>query len=412
MRVPPAETFRDSLPDSHSDSHVRAPVVEVAGYRVELAGPSDDPEIRALLREPMGGGIRISLEREPDARLAGAMEGDRHVTMVARDPAGRIAAMGSRSVRTVWLDGAPARLGYIGQLRRRPEASRAAGPLLRAGFQVLGATREPGELPFDLTSIAADNLPARRLLERGVRGVPPYLPLAEVVTCLVPTGGRMRRRRGVAPGAGPRSAGAPTVRPATTLAEVADRLTRTLSREQLAPVWTEAELASPERARGLSVGDFLVAEGAGGEVGGCAAVWDQRAFKQSRVRGYPPALGILRPLLNPFRTLAGAPGLPPPGEVLRMGFLSHVAIEGDDPEVFLSLVQAARQAARARGLDGLATGFVRGHPLLEALLGATRARTYETVLYALPWTPDARLPALLAAPTLDGRRLHVEVATL
>jgi hypothetical protein len=388
---------------------VEPPVVEVAGYRVELAAPSDDPEIRALLREPMGGGVRISLEREPDARLAGRMEGDRHVTMVARDPAGRIAAMGSRSVRTVWLDGAPARLGYIGQLRRRPEASRAAGPLLRAGFQVLGATRAPGELPFDLTSIAAENSAARRLLERGLRGVPPYLPLAEVVTCLVPTGGRLRGQWVErVPGAGALSAGAPTIRPARTLAEVADRLARTLTREQLAPVWTEADLASPERARGLSVRDFLVAEGAGGEVGGCAAVWDQRAFKQSRVQGYPPALGFLRPLLNPFRTLAGEPRLPPPGEVLRMGFLSHVAVEGDDPELFLSLLQTARTAARARRLDWLATGFVRGHPLLEALLGATRPRTYETVLYALPWAPDAPLPTLGS----DGRRMHVEVATL
>jgi len=399
VRAPPGETSRETPGETLPDP----PVVKVAGHRVELAGPGDDPEIRALLREPMGGGIRISLEREPDARIAGAMEGDRQVTMVARDRMGRIAAMGSRSVRTVWLDGAPARLGYIGQLRRRPEASRAAGPLLRAGFQVLGTTRQPDELPFDLTSIAAGNVPARRLLERGVRGIPPYLPLAEVVTCLVPTGGRLRR------GADAPSAGGPPVRPARTLAEVAACLSRTLSREQLAPRWTEAELASPARTRGLCLGDFLVAEGAGGEVCGCAAVWDQRAFKQSRVQVYPPALGLLRPLLNPFRALAGAPRLPPPGSVLRMGFLSHVCSEEDDPEIFLSLVRAARRAARARGLDWLATGFVRGHPLLDALRGATRPRTYETVLYALPWSPDPPLPTL---PALDGRRLHVEVATL
>jgi hypothetical protein len=379
-------------------------VVEVAGYRVDLAGPTDDPEIRALLREPMGGGIRLSLEREPDARLAGGVEGDRHVTMVARDPSGRIAAMGSRSVRTVWLDGAPARVGYIGQLRRRPEAARAAGPLLRAGFQVLGATRGADELPFDLTSIAAENLPARRLLERGVRGIPPYVPLAEVVTCLVPAGGRAGRARGTA---------RPTVRPARDVAEVASCLQRTLSREQLAPVWTEAELASPVRSRGLTPADFLVAEGAAGEVLGCAALWDQRAFKQSRVQGYPPALGALRPVLNPLRSLVGVPRLPSPGAVLPMAFLSHLAVEGDDPATFLALVRAARTAARARGLDWLATGFVRDHPLLGVLEGATRPRIYETVLYALPLTQataaDPPLAALLGG---SGPRLHVEVATL
>jgi hypothetical protein len=377
------------------------PRVDVAGYRVELAAPSDDPGIRALLREPMGGGIRISLEREPDARLAGGVEGERHLTMVARDRSGHMAAMGSRSVRTVWLDGAPARVGYLGQLRRRPEASRAAGPLLRAGFQVLGATRRPDELPFDLTSIASENVAARRLLERGVRGIPRYLPLAEVVTCLLPGGAGSPGRRGSSPG--------PRVRPLTGFPEVAHFLGRVLSRHPLAPVWTEEVLTSPTRSRGLSAGDFLVAEGAGGEILGCAALWDQRAFKQSRVQGYPPVLGVLRPLLNPFRTLAGLPGLPPPGAVLSMAFLSHLAVEGDDPETFLALVQSARLAARARGIHWLATGFVRGHPLLGVLEGAVPLRTYETVLYALPWDPGTSLPAFKGP---GGEGPHLEVATL
>jgi hypothetical protein len=52
---------------------------------VDLATPADDPEIRRLLRDnPMDGEIRVSLEREPNAFLAAAVEGEPHHMVVAR----------------------------------------------------------------------------------------------------------------------------------------------------------------------------------------------------------------------------------------------------------------------------------------------------------------------------------------
>ena len=362
-----------------------APVVR--RYHAAVADAADEPEIRALLRQPMEGRFRVALEREPDSRLAASVEGDRHFTMVVRDVAGRIVATGSRSVRTVWLDGAPARLGYVGQLRRDPSAAAAAGPILRAGFATLAATRGPGELPFDLTSIAADNAPARRLLERGIRGVPPYRPLGELVTCFVPArGGRLTRRA------------LPPVRQGER-AELAACLGRNLARFQLAPVWSETDLACGSRCRGLAARDLFVVDGGRG----CAALWDQRAFKQTRIHGYSPALARLRPLLGPLLRLRGAPPLPAPGSTVASAFLSHAAVDDDYPDAFLGLVEHARSAARARGIDWLVTGFVEGHPLLAALLRAARPRTYRTVLHAICWTPDAPLPA---------GRLHVEPAVL
>lgn len=388
-------------------------------YRARLAGPEDEPGIRSLLRQPMEGEIRLALEREPDARLAAGIEGDRHFTMVVEDAGGRIVAMGSRAVRTVWVDGEPARVGYVGQLRRDPSAAAAAGPILRAGYQVLASTREPDELPFDLTSIAADNRPARRLLERGLRGVPRYQPLGELVTCLVPTSGPVLRLSSAArvlrrprsagrlaasdPGTGPHPEGVPDGR---SVGEVVACLSRNLARRHLAPVWREDDLTSATRCRGLAPTDFRVVRGPGGEVCGCAALWDQRAFKQTRIRGYSARLARLRPLLNPLLRLGGRPPLPPVGSTLALAYLSHVAVDGDDPEPFLALLDHARAEARARGIDWLVTGFVEGHPLLGPLLRAARPRTYRTILYAVGWTHGARVPEL------DASGLHVEPATL
>jgi hypothetical protein len=382
-----------------------APAGPVGRYTVGLADAADEPGIRALLRVPMDGEIRVALEREPDSRLAAAIEGDRHHTMVVRAGGGRVVAMGSRAVRTVWLDGAPARLGYLSQLRRHPALEGIPTRVLRLGYATLADTRQPDELPYDLTSIVADNRPARRLLERGLPGIPPYRPLGELVTCMVPTRGvmalRPRRLPPVSPGGG-------------RLLEVGACLARNLSRHQLAPVWNAHDIAGGARSRGLAAGDLLVVHGAdhgpargpGGYVRGCAAIWDQRAFKQTRVRGYSPGLGRVRPVLNPLLRLAGRPPLPPAGATVAMAYLSHVAVDGDDPETFLALVARARRIARARGVDWLVTGFVAGHPLLGPLLRAARPRTYRAILYAVGWAPDAPPPAL------DGRRLHVEVATL
>ncbi|HET9552787.1 MAG TPA: hypothetical protein VFP50_07455, partial [Anaeromyxobacteraceae bacterium] len=153
-----------------------------AAVQMEPARPGDEPALRRLLREsPFAGAVSLSLEREPDFQLAAAVEGDRHDVVVARAPDGRVEGLASRSVRTAWVNGRPARLGYLGQLRAGA-GGRGRVRLLRHGFRLLDAARRPDELPFDLTSIVSDNLPARRLLEAGLPGFPTYRPLGELVT--------------------------------------------------------------------------------------------------------------------------------------------------------------------------------------------------------------------------------------
>src|SRR5947209_4492815 len=160
---------------------------------VEEAVPEDDPELRRLLRDnPMQGEIRVSLEREPNAFLAAAVEGEPHRTIVARDlGTGGIAGMGSRSVWNAFVNGEPCRLGYLSQLRV-DRAHRRRKRLLTAGYDLIRSFRRPDEMPFDLTSIVADNEVARRLLGAGLPGLPAYREIAEWTTLIVPTTSRPR----------------------------------------------------------------------------------------------------------------------------------------------------------------------------------------------------------------------------
>jgi hypothetical protein len=361
---------------------------------VDLATPEDDPEIRRLLREnPMDGAIRVSLEREPDASLAAAVEGDRHATVVARDPGtGRIVGMGTRAVWNAFVNGEPRRLGYLSQLRV-DRASRGRLRLLTAGYKVLGDLRKPDEAPFDLTSIIADNETARRLLGRGLPGLPTYRELSGFVTLVVPTlrPGRKKASVRIEPGQPERTS------------EIADCLERNRRRYQMAPFFSAEDLRSPERSRGLAPRDFRLAL-RNDRIVGCLALWDQGTFKQVIVRGYAPGLARWRPWINRLPRSLGIPRLPDPGEPLPHATISHVAVDQDDPEIFQALLESAHAEACARRYAYIVIGFAAGHPWLAWLEKRFRPRRYESRLYTVQWNGGAE--------PLDDRPVHVEAALL
>jgi hypothetical protein len=356
------------------------------GFVPDWARESDDAALRLLLREtPMDGRVRISLEREPSFFRAAEIEGDRHYTAVARSPvSGEIFGMCSRSVREVYVDGELRRLGYLSQLRVSPTRGKSGRTLLRYGFDYLRSTHRTDELPFDVTTVIADNVRARRLLEAGLPNLPSYRRLESLLTFLLPAPrGRGRSAQSV-------EAGSPRL-----ARSILDCLQRNARRFQFAPHWTERNVC----IGGLRWEDFVVAM-KGGRVVGCAARWDQRAFKQAVVRGYDPALRRWRPLLNLF----GA-GLPPVGGVLPFGFVSHLAVDEDDPDIFSDLIGVARSGAGREGCRWLALGLAARHPLAEQVRRQFRGtREYESILY-LVHEPGSEV-------ALDGRVPHLEVAVL
>jgi ribosomal protein S18 acetylase RimI-like enzyme len=365
----------------------------VGEITIEPARPEDDPELRRLLRDnPMDGEIRVSLEREPNAFLAAAVEGEPHRTIVARDH-GAVIGMGSRSVWNAFVNGEPRRLGYLSQLRV-DRAFRGRPRLLAAGYDLLRSMRGPDELPFDLTSVVADNQTARRLLGAGLPGLPVYRELEGFVTMVIPTTSRAKKAPRIIRG----GRGA--------VAEIADCLERNRQSYQFAPRFIGDDLLSPQRSRGLAPEDFFLAL-LGGEIVGCLALWNQSAFKQVVVRGYAPRLARWRPWMNRVAPLFGAPRLPDPGEILPHAYLSHLAVDRDDLGLFQALIEAAYAEARSRRYAYVVIGLASRHPWLPWLRRRFRPREYASILYAVHWPDGAD-----AVAALDRRVPHVEVALL
>jgi hypothetical protein len=373
---------------------------------VSLASEADDAEICGLLASAaFPGDVQVSLERAPSPTAAGAIDGDVHQLIAARDRrTGALLGVASRSERDLYLNGRRARAGYLGQLRvdRSVGAWRA---LLDAGFAFCRELHDRGEAPFYLTSVVADNAAARRLLVgRVVRSAPVFLPIGRLRTFAIPS----RAGRPSAGWTGRRWPAPPSeIRPATVemMGEIVACLHRNLPRYQFAPHWTAADFRAG-RLPGLRPRHFVVALRDGCVVG-CLARWDQTAFKQVVIRGYSRRLARWRPIVNAVGSWWGVPRLPPVGAALRFAFLSHAAVDDDREDVFAALVDAQCRLARADGADYVAAAFAPDHPFHAVLSDRFRSRTYDSVIYLGGWSDPRR-----TAGQLDGRPLQPEVALL
>jgi hypothetical protein len=344
----------------------------------------------------MHGQISLSLEREPDYFVDAQIPGEVKQTIVARD-AERMAAVGACTIRQRFVNGKSARVGYLGGLRLN---SRYEGrfDILRRGYECFHELQTAAPADFYFTSIATDNLRARSFLERGIRGMPLYEFVGEFVTLLVPT----------------RSARGPTSsdsNPETRLGFSGrpDRFFQFLNEAnaafQFSPCWTAEELSTLETL-GLSESDFCFHSQAG-EIAGCAALWDQRIFKQTVVRGYAQPLAFVRPMLNAVSPMFGQPRLPAVGAVLSNAFVSHLAARKGDEHLMTRLIADLAVTAHKSGIELLTLGFAANDLRLESVCRQFRCRKYHSRIYLVHWPCIGG-----SARELDGRLINPEAALL
>lgn len=371
--------------------------------RYALATPVDDVAIRRLLRSnPMRGTISLSFEREPDyfrgAQLAGAA--DQTIVAYDRD---RLVCMGRCTIRQCWLDGKIRRVGYLGELRLDASAATRVD-ILRAGYRFFHELQRRDPPDFQFTSIAADNLRARRLLECGLRGFPRYTFMADFVTVVIQTKDRhplshllQQRGRTLLQR---RVKDNPPCLQSATADEIVEFLNRKGRCTNLAAVWT------PERLLGLSSHglplDRIRVQRVGGRIVACAALWDQRSFRQTVIRDYSPVLRWTRPLYNVAATWLRQPRLPPPNATLSHGLVSPLALAASGEAMLPDFLRALVALAAQVGLEYVTLGFAADDPRLELVRKNFASRSYPSRLYRVTWPgePEPLLPASPIRPEI------------
>ncbi len=341
----------------------------------------------------MRGQMWLSLQRSPSFLDSLTIEGHRNTCHVARDKTGRVLGMCSRSVRRVWFNGEPAELGYLGNLRTSNAIKGRIAPLA-AGFAACMNDHQANELEFDITSILADNKEAQRLLERGLSALPRYSYLAPFRTFVMPVK-QMRMLK-----AGREVAAVDSL----WLTPYVQFLNHRNRDYQFAPIWREDDFSKP-LLRNLPVTNcYMIRDNE--RVLATGALWDQRAFKQTRILGYEPRIRHFRHLINVGLTMLRQPRLPAVGSSINLAYVFQLQVLDNDPSLFVHMLDHLVASARSKGLDYLVIGMDPRQTLAETIIKRCKARIIESRIYAVSRTCNQ-------VPQLDPEdRVGLEVATL
>ena len=302
-------------------------------FAIELADQTDDDQLRELLwRSPIPGSISVTFEREPSFFDSCCVRGDFFQVGVGRDRrTGSVIGVGTRSVSPAFVNGRPMPLGYLADLRL--DERYRGGTLIARGYRFLRQLHEDHRARLYTTMIFSGNHAALATIASGRTGLPQYHDMGVVHS----PGINICRTKP------PINAGCDVLRGSEELLpEIVECLNRNNSRHQFAPVHTTAMFKS--QWRDFRVTDFYVAV-RGSRVIGALGCWDQSSFKQTRVAGYGPRLRYLVPLANILRPVTGAPLFPKRGQKVLYFYISFIAVDEDDVQIFRALLRGAYNSA-------------------------------------------------------------------
>jgi hypothetical protein len=353
----------------------------------EIATRADDAGIRRLLSaNPIPGKIRIRYEREPDYFAGCATMGATQV-LVARADA-QVVGVACRSIRPMFINGEPAPVGYLGQLRVDPQF-RGRWLVLR-GFRKLHELHRQSPPRGYVTTIIEGNDEAEGVLVRRARGpMPRYRKLDRLMTLALPAAGRTNTK---------------VTRSERSLADIVAFLQREGRRKNFFPVYDETSFVDGT-TRGFDPKDFIVLE-RDGAIAGVAGLWDQSAYKQSIVDAYDPLTRAARPFYNTAAKLLHRATLPKPGTALRFAYGSFFCATGDDAAIARELITQLLSAAQVRHCDHLLLGFTETDPLL-AVARTFRHVAYAAGIYTVAWDDGTDFH-----DGLDARPRYLEIASL
>ncbi|HTS38860.1 MAG TPA: hypothetical protein VMH04_24510 [Candidatus Solibacter sp.] len=362
-------------------------------FDIGVAEAADDAEIRELLRRsPIPGQISVTFEREPNFLESCRIRGDFVQVGIGRDRrTGKLVGLGTRSIAPAFINGQPAPLGYLSDLR--VDGPYRGGTLLARGYQFLRRLHEDGCAQLYTTVIFNDNHAALATITSGRAGLPKYHDMGRI-HC---------------PGINIRSA-RPAIRAECEihrgskglLPEMLQCIHRNNAHRQFAPLHTPGMFQ--DRWRDFRLDNFHVAL-RGDKVVGVLGSWDQRSFKQTRIVSYGSRLRWLVPLANALRPIAKTAAYPKPGGEVPYFYISFIAIDEDDVEVFRALLRSAYNAAVGKGYLYAMLALHERDPLLPALREYSLTPFFGR-LFCVTFEDGEQ-----AFSQLDGRVPYLEAAT-
>lgn len=324
---------------------------------------------------PMRGELVLSTQREPDFFSLYAMQRVEPFTYVGDDGAGGLVGMATALIRDGWLDGAPARVGYLGDLRIRFDRARTFGRFFGDFFDVL--CERTGCSAYYTAILSSNRAAMNALTKRKTKRVnqPYYQRLHAFDAVSV----QLTRRRTPSSSVRVRSATAADV---PRLSEV---LALEHQRRAFGYRYDQGELEHRlAKWPGFSLEDTLVAEDAAGGLLGVTTIWDPSPVKRYRVHAYEGSMKWVKRGFNLAASLARWPKLPEPGGEFRYAYLTNLWVKDQSPAIFRALLEHAYSRLQPKGFHFFTFELDENDPLAPALSGFRAQRLGFTLFGVTP----------------------------
>lgn len=365
---------------------------------IELATQTDNQALqRMLLQNPMDGHIRMTFQRQPDFFKAALIGNEASQTIIARDrDNGEIVGLGTRAIRSVYVNGAVKSVGYLCDLRVLK--SYRNGTLVARGYQYCKKLHNDEKVDLYVTTIAEENQHAIETLIGKRAGLPEYRYFGAYRSYAISI---LRKKS-------PLQSSAITIMRGSSdyIDDIVACLNRNGAQKQFYPYYRKEDfILGTGKVEGFRVEDLFLATESG-KVIGVVGAWDQRKMRQIIIAGYAGSMRVVRPLYNLGARIMRFQTLPEAGEELRARFLSFIAIDDNRADIFEMLLRAAYNSCVNNGSAYLVVGLHSCDSLSKVLSGYHCVR-YTTNMYVVTWDRMQQ-----CAPDLDDRIPYLEAATL
>jgi hypothetical protein len=286
-------------------------------------------------------------------------------------------------------------VGYLSRLRILSEYRNTT--LLARGYRYLKELHQDKRTPFYITTIIEDNAYSLNMLTKRRAGLPFYLEWGLYYTALIKP---IRKKEDIKDGFS-------VIRGSLSyLDEIIEFLNRHGSKKQFFPYYSKEDLnANNEALKDLEIGDFYIAI-KGGKIVGILATWDQNKFKQTVIAGYKGKTRLLKPLYNMYAKIGGWPQFPPSGTFLNVIYISFIAIEENNQDVFRVLLREAYNNNVGDRNAYILVGLHSRDPLWKVVQEYAHLE-YKGRLFIVCWEDGQEV-----YKSLDGRIPYLELATL
>jgi len=362
-----------------------------------VANEKNDNQLRVIMRNtPMEGEISVIFQREPSYFYAAGTEGKFNQTIIAGDKkSDEIAGMGSRSIKPAFVNGQVVPIGYLSSLRI--QQNHRNNSVLSRGYSYLKELHQDNRVKIYLSTIIQDNQEALRILTAGRNGLPKYHDIGLYKTFAIKL---INKKENIGNGI-MISKGSHR-----DLDEIVACLHRNGKDKQFYPYYSKDDFISNENyLRDFKVENFYVAK-RNEKIIGVTAKWDQSGFKQTVVSGYSKKMKYIRPAYNFISKRLNHPLLPDPGDKLLSFYVSFVAVDGNDSDVFSSLLQALYNDSIGSKYSYMILGLHEKDPLISSVQSYSYVE-YKSRAFIVCWEDGEE-----SFKRLDNRVPCLEVATL